>query len=94
MQHTGPTDVGDAAHVLDVHMLDEVDAALDEANNGRFNRLVTEFLKNSQFIVITHSKRTMQIADNLYGVTMQEPGVSRRVSVRFEDHSARDSAVA
>ncbi|MCH8881523.1 MAG: chromosome segregation protein SMC, partial [Planctomycetes bacterium] len=75
-------------------LLDEVDAALDEANNGRFNRLVTEFLKHSQFIVITHSKRTMQIADTLYGVTMQEPGVSRRVSVRFEDHTTQDSAVA
>ncbi len=75
-------------------LLDEVDAALDEANNERFNRLVTEFLELSQFIVITHSKRTMQIADTLYGVTMQEPGVSRRVSVRFEDHSTQDSAVA
>ncbi len=75
-------------------LLDEVDAALDEANNERFNRIVTEFLDQSQFIIITHSKRTMHIADNLYGVTMQEPGVSRRVSVRFEDHSPQESAVA
>ena len=80
-------------------ILDEVDAALDEANNERFNRIVTEFLKDSQFIIITHSKSTMSIASQLYGVTMQEPGVSRRVSVRFEDHHATheespESAVA
>ncbi len=74
--------------------LDEVDAALDEANNERFNRIVQEFLAQSQFIVITHSKRTMQMASTLYGVTMQEPGVSRRVSVRFENHSTPESAVA
>ncbi len=66
-------------------ILDEVDAALDEANVDRFNMLLTEFLERSQFIVITHSKRTMQSADVLYGITMQEPGVSKRVSVRFDD---------
>jgi chromosome segregation protein len=65
-------------------ILDEVDAALDEANNQRFNLIVQEFLEQSQFIVITHSKRTMQIADVLYGVTMQEQGVSKRVSVKFD----------
>ena len=65
-------------------ILDEVDAALDEANNERFNLMVREFLDQSQFIVITHSKRTMTIADVLYGVTMQEAGVSRRVSVKFD----------
>ena len=65
-------------------ILDEVDAALDEANNQRFNMIVQEFLEQSQFIVITHSKRTMQIADVLYGVTMQEQGVSKRVSVKFD----------
>ena len=65
-------------------ILDEVDAALDEANNVRFNRIVEEFLGESQFIIITHSKRTMQVADVLYGVTMQEQGVSKRVSVRFD----------
>lgn len=65
-------------------ILDEVDAALDEANNQRFNLIVQEFLGQSQFIVITHSKRTMQIADVLYGVTMQEQGVSKRVAVRFD----------
>ncbi len=65
-------------------ILDEVDAALDEANNQRFNLIVQEFLEMSQFIIITHSKRTMQIADVLYGVTMQEQGVSKRVAVKFD----------
>jgi chromosome segregation protein len=65
-------------------ILDEVDAALDEANNQRFNLIVQEFLEMSQFIIITHSKRTMQIVDVLYGVTMQEQGVSKRVAVKFD----------
>jgi chromosome segregation protein len=66
-------------------ILDEVDAALDEANVGRFTAVLRDFLDRSQFIIITHSKRTMACADVLYGVTMQESGVSRRFSVRFED---------
>ena len=70
-------------------ILDEVDAALDEANNQRFNLIVQEFLEQSQFIIITHSKRTMQIADVLYGVTMQEQGVSKRVAVRFDQVDAQ-----
>jgi chromosome segregation protein len=69
-------------------ILDEVDAALDEANNERFNTVVQEFLDQSQFIVITHSKRTMAIAQMLYGVTMQEQGVSKRVAVKFDQVDA------
>jgi chromosome segregation protein len=69
-------------------ILDEVDAALDEANNERFNSVVLEFLDQSQFIVITHSKRTMRIAEQLYGVTMQEQGVSKRVAVKFDQVDA------
>src|SRR4029079_18561739 len=68
-------------------ILDEVDAALDEANIGRFSAVLREFLSFTQFIVVTHSKKTMSGADTLYGVTMQESGVSKRVSVRFEDVS-------
>jgi chromosome segregation protein len=66
-------------------ILDEVDAALDEANIGRFTGVLREFLDRSQFILITHSKRTMACADVLYGVTMQESGISKRIAVRFED---------
>ena len=66
-------------------ILDEVDAALDEANIGRFTSVLRDFLDRSQFIIITHSKRTMACADVLYGVTMQESGISRRFAVRFED---------
>lgn len=61
--------------------LDEVDAPLDDANIGRFANLVRETSEHSQFIVITHNKRTMQAADVLYGVTMEEPGVSKVISV-------------
>lgn len=69
-------------------VLDEVDAALDEANIDRFVEVIKQFMSNTQFLVITHSKRTMSCADTLYGITMQESGVSKRVSVRFEDVSA------
>jgi chromosome segregation protein len=65
-------------------ILDEVDAALDEANVGRFCATVRGFTDLSRFIVITHNKRTMQAVDALYGVTMQERGVSKRVRVKFE----------
>jgi chromosome segregation protein len=68
-------------------VLDEVDAALDEANIERFIGVLQEFLAWTQFIVVTHSKKTMTCATTLYGVTMQESGVSKRVAVRFEDVS-------
>ena len=62
-------------------VLDEVDAPLDDANVGRFTQLITELSKETQFILITHNKKTMEIARTLYGVTMEEPGVSKIVSV-------------
>jgi len=73
-------------------LMDEVDAALDEANNVRFNHVVQDFAAGSQFIVITHSKRTMSIADAMYGITMQEAGVSKRVSVRFDEERPSETA--
>jgi len=66
--------------------LDEVDAALDETNVGRFADLMRTLSKDTQFLVVTHSKRMMQGADMIYGVTMQEPGVSKIVSVRLGRH--------
>ncbi len=64
-------------------LLDEVDAPLDDANIGRFNDMVREMCAVSQFIIITHNKATMQVADTLYGITMEEPGASKVVSVRL-----------
>lgn len=68
-------------------VLDEVDAPFDEANIGRFIEVLTGFLKQTRFVIVTHSKKTMTSATTLYGVTMQESGVSKRVSVKFEDVS-------
>jgi len=68
-------------------VLDEVDAPFDEANIGRFVTVLNEFLDSSKFVVVTHSKKTMTAATTLYGVTMQESGVSKQVSIRFEDVS-------
>ena len=65
-------------------ILDEVDAPLDEANVGRFTRLVGEMSSQTQFIIVTHNRKTMETGSVLYGVTMQEPGVSKLVSVRWE----------
>jgi chromosome segregation protein len=66
-------------------VLDEVDAPLDESNIYRFIRLLQEFKGQTQFVVITHNARTIEAADWIYGVTMEEPGVSRVVGVKLED---------
>ncbi|MEO5799535.1 MAG: chromosome segregation protein SMC [Gemmatimonadales bacterium] len=73
-------------------LMDEVDAPLDDSNVGRFLRLLDEFKSQTQFLVITHNPRTMQAADSVYGVTMQEPGVSTIVGVRISDHDAATAA--
>ncbi len=69
-------------------ILDEVDAPLDEANVGRFTRLIGDMSSQTQFIIVTHNRKTMETGSVLYGVTMQEPGVSKIVSVRWEGDSA------
>jgi chromosome segregation protein len=66
-------------------VFDEVDAPLDDANIARFTKLVREFTNRTQFVIITHNKLTMEVASHLYGVTMQESGVSKLVSVAFDD---------
>jgi chromosome segregation protein len=73
-------------------ILDELDAPLDDANIGRFVKILRKFAEKTQFIVITHNKRTMEAADLLYGVTQQEKGVSTIVSVKFEDSAALQAA--
>ena len=62
-------------------ILDEIDAPLDDVNIGRFTQALKDFSQETQFIVVTHNKRTMEAADTMYGVTMEEPGVSKVVSL-------------
>jgi chromosome segregation protein len=73
-------------------ILDEVDAPLDEANVGRFTKLVSEMSAGTQFIIVTHNRKTMEMASVLYGVTMQEPGVSKLVSVRWDEPASAQAA--
>jgi len=75
-------------------ILDEIDAPLDDANCHRFLRIIRKFSGQTQFITITHNKITMEAADNLYGITMEQPGVSKLVAVKFsEDNGANGSDV-
>jgi len=74
-------------------ILDEVDAPFDEANISRFVTVLNEFLDNTKFIVVTHSKKTMTAANMIYGITMQESGVSRQVAVKFEEVNDRGEVV-
>ncbi len=69
-------------------ILDEVDAPLDEANVGRFNKMLADMCGQTQFIVVTHNRKTMEMGSVMYGVTMQEPGVSKLVSVKWEESAA------
>src|SRR5256885_13225799 len=71
-------------------ILDEVDAPLDEANVGRFTRLIAEMSGQTQFIIVTHNRKTMETGSVLYGVTMQEPGVSKLVSARWGESETYD----
>jgi chromosome segregation protein len=66
-------------------ILDEIDAPLDEENIGRFTAVLRELSAGAQFLVITHNKRTMAMADSLFGVTMEDPGVSKLISVKLGD---------
>jgi chromosome segregation protein len=63
-------------------LLDEIDAPLDDANIGRFVEMLKSMREQTQFILITHNRKTMEIANRLYGVTMEEPGVSKLISVQ------------
>lgn len=69
--------------------LDEIDAPLDDANIGRFTTMLRDFLDRSQFIMITHSKKTMEICDAIYGVTMPQEGVSTIYSMKFQKSNVR-----
>jgi chromosome segregation protein len=73
-------------------VLDEMDAALDEANVSRFVKMVKGFLTQSQFVLITHSRQTISAADVIYGVTMPNRGVSRTMSMKFSDYQDSDVA--
>jgi chromosome segregation protein len=74
-------------------VLDEVDAPLDDTNVGRFTRLIQKMSSATQFILITHNKMTMEIARAIYGVTMEDPGISKLISVQLEEFEEEPEAV-
>jgi chromosome segregation protein len=74
-------------------ILDEVDAPLDDANVGRYNSMIKEFASKTQFLVVTHNKRTMEMADVLYGVTMEDHGISKIISVKMNKQDEVDSKI-
>ena len=77
------------------YLLDEVDAALDDANVERFSKMVRELASESQMVIVTHNKQTMELADRLYGVTMREAGISTIVSAELrEDDQRAEAAIA
>jgi chromosome segregation protein len=70
-------------------ILDEVDAPLDESNTERFSDMINGLSENIQFIIVTHSRRTMELADYIYGITMEEAGVSKVVSMHLAEEAVR-----
>ena len=75
-------------------ILDEIDAPLDESNIGRFSKVLQEFSRTSQFIIITHNKKTINISDVMYGITMEQSGISKIISVKFAKRLQKEEAVA
>jgi len=75
-------------------LFDEVDAPLDDANIGNFCRMIREFSQNSQFLIITHNKRTMEMASTIYGITMQKKGVSRILSLQLDGSEKQEEAIS
>ncbi|HNX05912.1 MAG TPA: hypothetical protein PKI32_10455, partial [Opitutales bacterium] len=73
-------------------VLDEIDAPLDEANVGRFMKMLANFLDRSQFFIITHNKHTIAASDTIFGVTMEERGVSKMISMRLAEAVAAESS--
>ena len=90
--HAEETKIGLATYYTTKSCQREGTSGVRTANNERFDAIVREFQKESQFIIITHSKRTMSVTDMLYGVTMQTQGISKKISVNFDHYSSEPAA--